>query len=53
MNELITLKLRLSEVNDILRTLGDLPTKANAYPLMMLIKKQAEEQANVVEKAQE
>lgn len=38
----IQLHLRLSEVNDILKILGDLPTKSNAYPLMLLIKDQAE-----------
>jgi len=47
MNEtIITLRLKLSEVNDVLRTLGDLPTKSNAYPLMMIIKGQAEAQVN-------
>jgi len=43
-NPVITLSLKISEVNDVLRTLGDLPTKTNAYPLMMIIKGQAESQ---------
>jgi len=43
---IINLNLKLSEVNDVLRTLGDLPTKSNAYPLMMIIKSQAEAQVN-------
>ena len=43
---ILTLHLRVSEVNDILKTLGELPTKSNAYPLLMNIKTQAEAQLN-------
>ena len=42
----LTLTLKASEVYDILRTLGELPTKSNAYPLMMNLKTQAEAQLN-------
>lgn len=52
-NPIISLNLKLSEVNDVLRTLGDLPTKSNAYPLMMIIKGQAEAQVNTAEAASE
>ena len=41
-NKVIPLYLRLSEVEDILRVLGELPTKSGAYPLMTLIKGQVE-----------
>ena len=40
----INLKLSLDEVSAVLQVLGDLPTKSNAYPLLMKIKGQAEEQ---------
>jgi len=40
----INLKLTLEEVSAVLQVLGDLPTKSNAYPLLMKIKGQAEEQ---------
>ena len=40
----ITLKLSVEEVNAILSVLGDLPTKTGAYPLVLKIKSQAEEQ---------
>jgi hypothetical protein len=40
----ITLTLVLEEVNAILTVLGDLPTKTNAYPLVIKIKEQAEMQ---------
>lgn len=41
MNE-IELKLHIEEVNSILVVLGDLPTKSNAWPLIMKIKRQIE-----------
>jgi hypothetical protein len=40
----ITLKLSVEEVNGILQVLGDLPTKTGAFPLVMKIKEQADEQ---------
>lgn len=40
----INLTLSLDEVSAVLQVLGDLPTKSNAYPLLMKIKGQAEEQ---------
>ena len=40
----ITLRLTVEEVNGILGVLGDLPTKSGAYPLVMKIKFQADEQ---------
>ena len=42
--ELIKLELTLEEVNGILQVMGELPTKTNAFPLMMKIKEQAEAQ---------
>ena len=38
------LTLTVDEVNGILQVLGDLPTKSGAYPLVMKIKEQAEQQ---------
>ena len=40
----LTLKLTVEEINAILQVMGDLPTKTGAYPLVMKIKAQAEEQ---------
>lgn len=40
----ITLSLAIEEINGILQVLGDLPTKSGAFPLMVKIKEQAEEQ---------
>jgi len=40
----ITLTLTVDEVNGILQMLGELPTKSNAYPLLMKIKAQGEAQ---------
>ena len=40
----ITLSLAIEEVNGILQVLGDLPTKSGAFPLLIKIKEQAEEQ---------
>lgn len=41
---MIKLELSLEEVNNILHVLGELPTRMNAYPLLMKIKEQAEAQ---------
>ena len=41
---MIKLDLSLEEVNSILHVLGELPTRMNAYPLLMKIKEQAEAQ---------
>lgn len=40
----ITLLLDIEQVNAILQTLGQLPTSSGAFPLMVEIKKQADEQ---------
>lgn len=40
----INLKLTIEEVNGILQTLGNLPTSSGAWPLVVKIKEQAEEQ---------
>ena len=45
-NPVLSFTLHLSEVSDIIKTLGELPTKSNAYPLMMNLKTQAEAQLN-------
>ncbi len=44
MDKTITLDLTTDQVNAILQTLGQLPTSSGAFPLMMEIKKQAENQ---------
>ena len=41
---MIKLELSIEEVNAILQTLGNLPTSSGAWPLVVKIKKQAEEQ---------
>lgn len=41
---MIKLELSIDEVNAILGVLGQLPTASGAYPLLMRIKVQAEEQ---------
>jgi hypothetical protein len=40
----INLNLSVEAVNSILQTLGQLPTSSGAFPLMVEIKKQADEQ---------
>ena len=40
----ITLKLSVEEVNSVLQVLGELPSKTGAWPLIVKIKTQAEEQ---------
>ena len=40
----VMLKLTVEEVNGILQTLGQLPTSSGAWPLVVKIKQQAEEQ---------
>ena len=45
----VTLQLTVDAVNAILSVLGDLPTKMGAYPLLMEIKKQADEQVKETE----
>jgi hypothetical protein len=40
----ITLTLSVDNVNAILQTLGQLPTSSGAFPLMVDIKRQADEQ---------
>lgn len=41
---MITLELTVEEVNAILGVLGEMPTKSNAWPLVVKIKEQAEPQ---------
>jgi hypothetical protein len=43
-NYMITLDLDVQEVNFILESLGELPSKSGAYALMMKIKSQGEPQ---------
>jgi len=40
----VVLKLSVEEVNGILQTLGQLPTSSGAWPLVVKIKEQSEEQ---------
>jgi len=40
----INLNLTVEEVNAVMQVLGQLPTSSNAYPLLMKIKQQAEQQ---------
>jgi hypothetical protein len=40
----LKLTFTVDEVNAILHVLGELPTRLNAYPLLMKIKEQAEAQ---------
>ena len=41
---MIKLELEVNEVNSILNVLGELPTKSNAYPLLVKLVQQAEPQ---------
>jgi hypothetical protein len=41
---MIKLELSIEEVNFILGTLGELPSKTGAFPLMMKVKEQAQSQ---------
>lgn len=43
---MLNLTLSVEEINAILTTLGQLPTSSGAYPLMMKIKHQAENQTS-------
>ena len=45
----ITLTLSVENINAILQTLGQLPTSSGAFPLLMEIKKQADEQVKANE----
>jgi hypothetical protein len=49
----ITLKLTLDEVNAIVSILGEMPTKAGLYPLLMNIRAQAEPQVVELKKDKE
>jgi len=49
-NQQINLTLDLHEVNGILQALGQLPTSSGAWPLVVKIKAQAEEQLPKEEK---
>ena len=50
---MIKLELEVAEVNAILQVLGDLPTKSNAYPLLVKLIQQAEPQMPKKEEAAE
>lgn len=43
-DKILTLELSLAEVNDIMKVLGELPSKSGAWPLMQKIAGQANEQ---------
>jgi hypothetical protein len=45
----ITLTLSVDSINAILQTLGQLPTSSGAFPLMVEIKRQADEQTKELE----
>jgi hypothetical protein len=45
----VTLTLDVEQVNAILQTLGQLPTSSGAFPLLVEIKKQADEQVKANE----
>jgi hypothetical protein len=45
----ITITLPVESVNAILQTLGQLPTSSGAFPLLVDIKKQADEQVKANE----
>lgn len=45
MQNQFNIQLSGDEVNAVLQTLGNLPTSSGAFPLLMKIKTQAEEQA--------
>lgn len=40
----VKIELTIEEVNSILAVLGNMPTKSGAWPLLVKIKEQAEEQ---------
>lgn len=42
----IKLELTVEQVNAILQTIGNLPTASGAWPLLVIIKEQAEAQVN-------
>lgn len=48
---MIKLELEVNEVNSLLNVLGELPTKTNAYPLLVKIVQQAEPQMPKKEQA--
>ena len=45
----MTLELDINEINFILQTLGELPSKTGVWPLIVKIKEQAEAQVPVAE----
>ena len=49
---MITLELEQSEVEAIITVLGDLPTKSNAWPLVVKVQQQAAPQVESDEEAQ-
>jgi hypothetical protein len=45
----VTLKMSVEEANAILQVLGQLPTSSGAYPLLLKLKAQADEQVKPAE----
>jgi hypothetical protein len=45
MNSTVKIELEASELNAVLQVLGQLPTSSGAWPLLMKLKMQADEQA--------
>ena len=48
----VTLTLKVEEVNAIFQTLGQLPTSSGAWPLVVKIKQQADDQVKPSEVSQ-
>ena len=49
----VTLTLKVEEINAILQTLGQLPTSSGAWPLVVKIKQQADDQVKPSEVSQD
>lgn len=48
----VTLRLTVDEINAVMQVLGQLPTSSGAYPLLVKIKSQVDEQATPAQPAQ-
>ncbi len=48
----ITLRLTAEEINAVMQVLGNLPTSSGAYPLLVKMKMQVDEQTKPAESAQ-
>ncbi len=49
----LNIRLTVDEVNAVINTLGQLPTASGAYPLMVKIKQQAEDELREPTKIEE